>query len=340
MSTFLATPAIEPAVTNDGGCRRPSPDSLAIDQMVYPGGKGAAGVHQHIINRIPPHKLFLEPFLGAGNIMYRKRPAQRDIGVDVIGGAISTARVRFAERRSCQFFVADAIGVLELLSQQLAAAAVAASFSDTSVSSGAATMAMVASSDDDSFRNVTANLMARAPDVRNVGGGILPPEMTARDVVVYCDPPYLMNTRKSDRRVYAIEPSLDSGRGEVGDHDWHSRLLNALESLSCYVLLSGYLSELYELRLCQPKWRRSSYKVRTRGGETVSEYLWCNFPEPLELHDYRYLGTNRRERERIKRKKQRLSKKLLRMPTLERYAVLAAIREACQTDSIGALAAF
>ena len=51
----------------------------------------------------------------------------------------------------------------------------------------------------------------------------------------------------------------------------------------------------------------------------------------MELHDYRYLGMNRRERERIKRKKQRFTNKLLNMPALERYAILAAIREAAST---------
>jgi hypothetical protein len=30
-----------------------------------------------------------------------------------------------------------------------------------------------------------------------------------------------------------------------------------------------------------------------------------NFPEPVALHDYRYLGEDFRQRERIKRKKQR-----------------------------------
>ena len=180
----------------------------------------------------------------------------------------------------------------------------------------------------DSFRNVTASLMAHAA-ADTVGGRssswILPPGMTAVDVVVYCDPPYLMSTRKSSRRLYAIEPGID-GAGAEADEAWHDRLLDALDSLPCYVLLSGYWSELYEARLRQPKWRHCNYKVRTRGGQTVTEYLWANFPEPVELHDYRYLGRNRRERERIKKKVQRWAAKLEQQPLLERQALLAALK--------------
>lgn len=42
----------------------------------YFGGKGASGTYQKIINQLPPHDVYIEPFLGAGNIMRRKKPAE------------------------------------------------------------------------------------------------------------------------------------------------------------------------------------------------------------------------------------------------------------------------
>lgn len=30
----------------------------------YPGGKSGAGVYQTIINQMPPHQLYVEPFAG------------------------------------------------------------------------------------------------------------------------------------------------------------------------------------------------------------------------------------------------------------------------------------
>jgi hypothetical protein len=50
--------------------------------VTYPGGKGGAGVYQAIINLMPPHRVYVEPFLGGGSILKLKRPAIASIGVD------------------------------------------------------------------------------------------------------------------------------------------------------------------------------------------------------------------------------------------------------------------
>ena len=47
--------------------------------MSYPGAKGAAGVWQRIIGQMPPHKLYVEPFFGSGQVFYRKRAADWNI---------------------------------------------------------------------------------------------------------------------------------------------------------------------------------------------------------------------------------------------------------------------
>ena len=62
--------------------------------MRYPGGKGASGVHQTIINNIPPHETYIETHLGGGNILERKKPAQRNIGVDIDVDVIETWQAR------------------------------------------------------------------------------------------------------------------------------------------------------------------------------------------------------------------------------------------------------
>lgn len=41
----------------------------------YRGSKGADGTFQLLINEIPPHENYIEPFLGGGSIMRHKRPA-------------------------------------------------------------------------------------------------------------------------------------------------------------------------------------------------------------------------------------------------------------------------
>lgn len=47
------------------------------------GGKNGAGVYQLIINLMPPHDTYIEPFLGSGAVMRRKAPAVRSIGIDL-----------------------------------------------------------------------------------------------------------------------------------------------------------------------------------------------------------------------------------------------------------------
>jgi hypothetical protein len=136
------------------------------------------------------------------------------------------------------------------------------------------------------------------------------------DEFVYLDPPYLLSTRSQQRPLYAHEFSTI---------EQHRALLTLLRSLPCMIAISGYWSPLYELELAG--WSSSTFQTVKRSGETAEEWLWMNYPPPLELHDYRYLGRNFRERERIKRKKQRWTSRLHTMPELERLCLMEAIGE-------------
>ncbi|HEX9005435.1 MAG TPA: DNA adenine methylase [Blastocatellia bacterium] len=140
-------------------------------------------------------------------------------------------------------------------------------------------------------------------------------ELLTPRALVYLDPPYLMSTRRSQRPLY---------RYEMADCD-HRNLLKVALSLKCMVMISGYWSPMYAGLL--RGWRAISFEVMTRGGVPATEWLWMNFPEPVELHDYRYVGEGWRERERIKKKVSRWKDKLSKMPLLERQALLAALAE-------------
>jgi hypothetical protein len=133
------------------------------------------------------------------------------------------------------------------------------------------------------------------------------------DETVYCDPPYLFSTRRDHRPIY---------RCELEDKD-HLRFLAVARQIPAPVIISGYWSEMYARELAG--WRTISFQAVTRGGALATEWLWMNYPEPAELHDYRYLGESFRERERIKRKISRWVSRLERMPILERRALSAAL---------------
>lgn len=133
---------------------------------------------------------------------------------------------------------------------------------------------------------------------------------------VYCDPPYLMETRSSKKRIY---------HNEFSDRVQHLELLTLLKAIPAAVMISGYPSNFYFSELSH--WRSISYRSITRSSRTAIEYLWMNYPEPNTLHDYRYIGANFRERERIKRRQYRWRSRLEKMDHLERTALLMAIED-------------
>jgi len=221
----------------------------------YPGGKNAD--YHHLINQIPPHRIYIETHAGSAAIARRKRPAQRTYLIDLNPDTCAALR---------------------------------------------STLAL---GGDNSGTNVICDDAA----------AWLNNQTLPDDSFIYADPPYVMSARSSQRAYYTYEYT---------DED-HIDLLIALKAQPCYIMVSGYYSDLYADLL--KGWRVYTYQSMTRGGGLATEHLWMNYPQPVELHDYRYLGKNFRERERIKRKKQRWLSKLKTMPILERQAILSALQE-------------
>ncbi len=77
--------------------------------MRYPGGKGKC--YQRLINLMPPHQVYIETHLGAGAVMRYKKPAIRNIGIDIDPEVHALWRDQgIAER--CELVQADAITYL------------------------------------------------------------------------------------------------------------------------------------------------------------------------------------------------------------------------------------
>ena len=77
--------------------------------MTYPGGKSGSGVYQRIINLMPPHRVYIEPFFGGGAIFRLKKPSRENIGVEIdtavlgdsagiLAGSSATGRNRQEQR--------------------------------------------------------------------------------------------------------------------------------------------------------------------------------------------------------------------------------------------------
>jgi hypothetical protein len=139
------------------------------------------------------------------------------------------------------------------------------------------------------------------------------PRLTST-TVIYADPTYLAAVCASRLRYKHVLSEAD-----------HAELLRLLKSTEARVLISGYRSRLYNHELAA--WRRIDWMQITRGAKMMQESLWCNFPEPVELHDYRYIGDGYRERENIRRQQRRWQARLAAMSRLQRQALLSVLQE-------------
>ncbi|MGF1883930.1 DNA adenine methylase [Vibrio splendidus] len=137
----------------------------------------------------------------------------------------------------------------------------------------------------------------------------------ADSTFIYADPPYLPETRTSNKR-YKKELTTEQ----------HIELLTQLKRLSTQgvkIMLSGYPSKLYDSLLID--WRTYEFNVMTRGG-VRREKLWMNYTAD-SVHWSTYAGSNFTDRQRIKRKAKRWAKKYQALDTKERMAVLSAMME-------------
>jgi hypothetical protein len=274
--------------------------------VAYPGGKAGDGVFQTLINLMPPHDVYVEPFLGGAAIMRAKRPASTNIGIDVARATLEAA-------------------IRDRSSPWMAMPASRAKFGEPISPSPALAAAILSRDRQGAVSGPLAGF--DGPDrIATFGGGGSPLfQFLCGDAIeflrstplppsalVYCDPPYLQSTRATRRARY--------------DHEMtdaqHLELLTVLKRLRCRVMISGYSSTLYAREL--KAWNACAFQSPTRGCP-AAEWVWYNFPRPVELHDYRFLGENFRKRESIKRKQRRWLAHLSKLPVLERQAMLVAL---------------
>ncbi|UOQ51730.1 hypothetical protein [Hymenobacter cellulosivorans] len=131
-------------------------------------------------------------------------------------------------------------------------------------------------------------------------------------VVIYCDPPYPLDSRKSQRLIYTHE---------MTDLQ-HRRFLDAVRWLRVDCLISTYPNDLYANQLSH--WNRTEFQSQTRKGP-ATEWLFYNYPAPQVLHDDSFSGQDYRQREYTKRKAGSWVARYREMPPHEQQRILGQI---------------
>lgn len=82
-------------------------------------------------------------------------------------------------------------------------------------------------------------------------------------IFMYLDPPYLLGTR-----------SHKQYRHEMEDAD-HEELLKAVRRSKAWIMISGYESEMYNEYLRE--WRKERFQSNAEGGKPRQEVVWMNY---------------------------------------------------------------
>lgn len=133
-------------------------------------------------------------------------------------------------------------------------------------------------------------------------------------IFVYLDPPYPKTSRRSHTDIYNYEFRKDQ----------HKQLIELVIKAKFNCMISSYHNSLYDETL--KDWRAEEINCNVHG-KIAKEVIYMNYDTPKKLHDYRFLGKDCWDRQRIKRKINRKINGLMALPPLERNAILEQIRK-------------
>jgi DNA adenine methylase len=279
--------------------------------LKFHGGKHF--MTRHIIQLMPPHLHYVEPYFGGGQVLFARNPADRRLwwtgrasDGSKIDGVSEVANDLHANLMNLYAVLKDPATFerlrhrldLTLHSQQEweAARDLLARPDGEPVARAAALFTFCRQSRSAEMECFAPTVRARLRGSRNDGvnawwgavDGLEAVHLRLRNVKILCRPA-LEVIRKEDTPATLFycdppyEPTTRTAR-KVYDHEMttaqHRELLDALRAVKGRVMLSGYPNEMYDSALAG--WSRYAFDKanhaaggKTKGRET--EVLWCNF---------------------------------------------------------------
>ena len=263
--------------------------------IAWYGGK--AYYAEWLISQFPDHRVFVEPFGGAANVLLRKPPSEVEIYNDVDDRVVNLfsvirsptqfkklrkaldltpySRAEFARllkakptkdpvEKARRFFAIcrqarGGIGMSKLTENAWAASKRTRREMAEPVSKYLSAIEGLA---DVAARFRTVMIESR-PAIEIIA------KYDGDDTFFYLDPPYMPETRHGQKAdTYAHEMSVED----------HEELLDTLLKISGKAMLSGYGAPLYEQKL--KTWRREELKTKahmSNSGQERTEVIWFNY---------------------------------------------------------------
>lgn len=266
------------------------PDVPARPLLRYHGGKWMLA--PWIIDHLPPHRVYVEPYGGAASVLLRKPRSYGEVYNDLDGEIVNLFRV--VRERSKDLtrallwtpfsrteYRVTAFGPTDDPLEMARRTVIRSFMGFGSNSIQRAVKSGFRSNSNRSGTTPAHNWMEFPANVRAVARrfrGVVVENLPAMDVVkqhdspetlIYADPPYVHETRMT-----VTQHGQHGYRHEMTDDD-HRAMAATLRSVRGMVVLSGYPCDLYDRELFHD-WHRVEREALADGARKRTEVLWIN----------------------------------------------------------------
>lgn len=238
-----------------------------------------------IISEMPKHRVYVEPFGGAGSVLIRKPRCYAEVWNDLDGHVVNLFQVLRSDKAEklvemlqlTPFASEEFFGAYEPTDDPIERARRLVIRSFMGFGSNGHNRSTGFRSNSNRSGTTPAHDWINYPDsliacIKRLQGVVVLNRdacevMAGHDspeTLHYVDPPYIMDTRSDAGKDYAHE---------LTDTD-HENLLDFLDGLQGMVMLSGYPHDIYDDRL--KHWTRITRKALADGARARIEVLWLN----------------------------------------------------------------
>lgn len=255
--------------------------------LKYPGAKWRMA--DWIIEKMPPHESYLEPFFGSGAVFFGKPPSRIETINDIDGSVVRFFRVCRDHPDELSYTVSmtpwsrEEFNAAEIRDDLQDDIEFARQFLVRCWMSFGARLFVKSGWRHSTGKQANGGpdnpkLWARLPEtIQQVAERLLMAQIESKpamdlfdtydgpDVLVYADPPYILETRTLAGKLQY--------RAEMENAD-HEALLDRLVKFRGMVMLSGYDHPIYRERL--GGWTKYEINVRCNGKGSKTECLWIN----------------------------------------------------------------
>lgn len=254
--------------------------------MKYPGSKW--NIAGKLVELIPPHHSYVEPYFGSGAVLFNKQPSDIETVNDLDGNVVNLFRCIQQDSERLARLVMTTPFSREVYDEQYAAGSHAGKYLRAAgflircwQGYGCRTNGVKVGWKNDirgresmyalwSWYRLPDWIIGIAERLRKVQIENRPaPEVIEKfnypDVFMYLDPPYLLETRAGRRAQY---------KHEMTDAD-HEELLKSILRIRAKIMISGYESEMYNDYL--QGWHKECFLSCAEQGRPRQEVVWMNY---------------------------------------------------------------